>query len=75
MADISIALNLKQIYDLLCPACREALLDKVSAEVATAQVREGLRAHYRRILLQGLTNTAQVREGLRAQLEHEEVKP
>ncbi len=44
MASVNVTLTLKQIYDLLCPACQKALLDKVSADVATAQVRESLRA-------------------------------
>ncbi len=44
MASVNLTLTLKQIYDLLCPACQAKLLDKVSAEVAQAQVKESLRA-------------------------------
>lgn len=40
---LSVSISLSEIYNVLCPNCRDALLDAIISKAGAGQLREGLR--------------------------------
>jgi hypothetical protein len=43
---LSITISLAEVYQALCPTCREVLLDYISGKAGAGMIREQLRAQF-----------------------------
>lgn len=40
---VAITVSLQEIYDALCPSCRDAFLDLITSKAQTSVLRDGIR--------------------------------
>jgi len=43
---LAISISLSEVYDALCPACREVLLDYISGKAGAGMLRDTLRSQF-----------------------------